>query len=384
MSYIYYVKSAGALISLFFNDTKNYRRELVRFVIIVIQINQVNHGTQVQSYIKYFRPLWSWKKFVNATKILSSYFLSRLTRKYLVWGKPYTFIVEPSALCNLRCPQCPVGLKTLTRPQSNMALDDYRQVIDQISDYTWWLLLYFQGESFINPAIIDMVNYAYQKKIFTVISTNGNRLANPDFVEQLAASQLGRLILSLDGATEETYRVYRQAGYFNRVIKGIRQLVELRKKMNKKFPRIDLQFLVMRHNEHEMSAIKRLGKELEVDRVIFKSPQIHDFEKADEILPVNPRYQRYFKNNGEYRLKGSYSGYCKKIWYGSVITWDQKVLPCCFDKNADFPLGDLKQITFATIWSDKTYHNFRRGVVSNRNGNEMCRNCTEGLKIFFR
>src|SRR4030042_6363605 len=221
MSYIYYVKSAGALISLFFNDTKNYWRELVRFVIIVIQINQVNQVIQLQTYINHFQPLWSWKKFVNATKILSSYFLSRLTREYLVWGKPYTFIVEPSALCNLRCPQCPVGLKTLTRPQSNMALDDYRQVIDQISDYTWWLLLYFQGESFINPAIIDMVNYAYQKKIFTVISSNGNRLANPDFVEQLAASQLGRLILSLDGATKETYRLYRQAGYLHRVIKGI-------------------------------------------------------------------------------------------------------------------------------------------------------------------
>jgi len=338
----------------------------------------------VQTYINYFRPLWSGKKFVNAVTILSSYFLSRLTRQYLVWGKPNTFIIEPSALCNLGCPQCPVGLKTLTRPQSNMPLEDYRQVIDQISDYTWCLLLYFQGESFINPAIIDMINYAYQKKMFTVISSNGNRLANPEFAEELAASQLGRLILSVDGATEQTYRIYRQAGYFNRVIKGIRQLVEMRKKMNKKFPWIDLQFLVMRHNEHEMADIKRLGKELGVDRVIFKSPQIHDFEKADEVLPLNTKYRRYFKKNGKYQLKGSYSGYCKKIWYGSVITWDQKVLPCCFDKNAGFQLGDLQQNPFDVIWNDKTYHNFRRGVVSDRDGNEMCRNCTEGLKIFFR
>ena len=338
----------------------------------------------MQSYLSYFRPLWSGKKFINAVKILSSYFLSRLTRKYLVWGKPYTFIIEPSALCNLRCPQCPVGLQTLTRPQSNMLMEDYRQMIDQISDYTWWLLLYFQGESFINPSIIDMINYAYQKQIFTVISTNGNRLANPEFAEELAASQLGRLILSVDGATEETYRIYRQAGYFKRVIKGTRQLVEFRKKMRKRFPRIDLQFLVMRHNEHEMSDIKRLGKELGVDRVIFKSPQIHDFEKADELLPLNPKYRRYFKTNGEYRLKGSYSGYCKKIWYGSVITWDQKVLPCCFDKNADFQLGDLNKNSFEAIWNDPAYHNFRRGVVGHRDGNEMCRNCTEGLKIFFR
>jgi MoaA/NifB/PqqE/SkfB family radical SAM enzyme len=265
-----------------------------------------------------------------------------------------------------------------------MAMDDYRQVIDQISDYTWWLLLYFQGESFINPSIIDMINYAYQKKIFTVISSNGNRLANPEFAEELAASQLGQLILSVDGATEETYRIYRQAGYFQQVIKGIRQLLDYRKNMNKKFPRIHLQFLVMRHNEHEISKIKKLGRELGVDRVILKSPQIHDFNQAEEVLPLNPKYRRYFKANGQYQLKGSYSGYCKKIWYGSVITWDQKVLACCFDKNADFPLGDLKQKTFKSIWSDQIYHDFRWGVVNNRNGNAMCRNCTEGLKIFFR
>ncbi len=316
--------------------------------------------------------------------MLSSYFLSRLTRRYFVWGKPYTFIIEPSALCNLRCPQCPVGLKTLSRPQNNMSLEDYRRVIDEIADYTWVLLLYFQGESFINPAITGMINYAYQKKIFTVISSNGTRLANPRFARELAASKLGRLILSIDGASEETYKVYRQAGYFNRVLKGTRQLTAERRKMKKSFPWIDIQFIVMRHNEHEMNNIRRLGKELGVDRVIYKSPQIHDFSKAEEILPTHPRYQRYEKINGRYRLKGSYSGYCKKIWYGSVITWDKKVIPCCFDKDANYQLGSMDEADFVTIWNSRQYHEFRRGVVRNRDGNDMCRNCSEGLRIFFK
>ncbi|MBN2365484.1 MAG: radical SAM protein, partial [Calditrichaeota bacterium] len=214
------------------------------------------------SCIEFLIPLWSWKKFSNAVSMLSSYFLSRLSRRYFVWGKPYTFIIEPSALCNLRCPQCPVGLKTLSRPQNNMTYEDYREIIDQIAGYTWVLLLYFQGESFINPAIIDMINYAYEKGIFTVISSNGNRLANPEFARQLAKSKLGRLILSVDGASEETYKIYRQAGYFRRVIKGIQQLVEERRNLAKGFPRIDIQFIVMRHNEHEMRDIKKLGKEL--------------------------------------------------------------------------------------------------------------------------
>lgn len=338
----------------------------------------------MNSLLSYLLPLWSRRKFTNATAVLTSYFLSRATGRYFVWGKPYTFIIEPSALCNLRCPQCPVGLQTLHRPQDNLTLSDFQQIVDDIAEHTWVLLLYFQGESFINPQILDMIDYAYHKKIFTVISTNCTRLANPQFARQLAASKLGRIILSVDGATEETYKVYRQAGHFQRVIRGIRQFMDARNELGKKFPRADLQFIVMRHNEHEIDDIKQLGKELGVDRVILKSPQIYDFENAEAILPDNPRYRRYRKVNGQYQLKGSYSGFCKKIWYGSVITWDRQVLPCCFDKDAKFSLGNLSNTPFDTVWSNQDYHRFRKMVVTNRDKIEMCRNCTEGLKIFFK
>lgn len=336
------------------------------------------------SYISFLKPLWDYRKFKNALLIYSSYLLSRASRKYFVWGKPFTFIIEPTSVCNLRCPQCPVGLQTLLRPQGNLGFAEYRQIIDDIADHTWMLLLYFQGESFINPNIIDMINYAYDRKIFTVISTNGTRLASREFARELAASNLGRLILSVDGATEETYKIYRQAGHFHRVVKGIRQFIEARHALGKKFPRADLQFIVMRHNEHEMTDIQKLGKELGVDRVIFKSAQIYDFESAEETLPRNNKYRRYQVVNGEYRLKGSYSGYCKKIWYGSAITWDKKVIPCCFDKDAEYLLGDLVSQEFQEIWAGDNYHRFRETVRQNRNRIEMCTNCTEGLKIFFK
>lgn len=336
------------------------------------------------SRLRFLLPLWSWKKCFNAIAVLSSYFLSRITRRYFLWGKPYSFILEPSAVCNLRCPQCPVGLKTLLRPQDNMRFEDYKKIIDGIADHAWVMMLYFQGESFINPDIIKMINYAYQKKIYTVISTNGTRLANAEFAAELAASKLGRLILSIDGATEETYVLYRQAGHFERVLKGTRHFIEARKKLASAYPLADLQFIVMRHNEHEMDDIKKLGRELGVDRVIYKSPQIYDFDNAEATLPENPRYRRYKKQDDQYRLKGSYSGYCKKIWYGSVLTWDQKVIPCCFDKDAEFELGNTAEESFGEIWNGDNYHRFRKMVVNKRDQIDMCRNCTEGLRVFHR
>ena len=339
----------------------------------------------MNSYLFYLARLWDVRKFNNFITNLSSYTISRLTRRYYVWGKPFTFIIEPTNLCNLRCPECPVGLKELNRPIGLMKQTEYQKTIDDIADYCWHLLLFFQGESFINPDIINMINYAYQKKIYTVISTNANRLASHEFSDELAASKLGQMILSIDGASDEAYTIYRQAGKFDRVIKGIRYFMETRKRLNKQYPRVYLQFIVMKHNEHEMGDIKKLGKELGVDKVIYKSPQVLELGRAGDIMPKNPKFQRYTKVNGTYRLKGSYTGYCKKIWYGSAFTWDKTVIPCCFDKDADFPLGDLRNgSTFENIWDSEVYHQFRKGVVQNRDGLEMCRNCTEGLKIFFR
>jgi MoaA/NifB/PqqE/SkfB family radical SAM enzyme len=339
----------------------------------------------MKSYLSYLAHLWDTKKFRNFAVNLSSYGISRMTRRYYVWGKPFTFVIEPTNLCNLRCPECPVGLQELNRPIGVMKQVEYQKVIDDISSHCWHLLLFFQGESFINPDIIDMINYAYQKKIYTVISTNANRLASQEFSEELAASKLGQMILSIDGASDETYTIYRQAGKFDRVIKGIRYFMEARKQLNKKYPRVYLQFIVMKHNEHEMKDIKTLGQELGVDKVIYKSPQVLELDRAGDIMPKNPRFRRYAKVNGTYKLKGSYTGYCKKIWYGSVLTWDKTVIPCCFDKDADYPLGALRNgSTFEEIWDSEIYHQFREGVVQNRDGLDMCQNCTEGLKIFFR
>lgn len=337
----------------------------------------------ITNRLQYYLNLWELRKLINVLKNLSSYYLSKYSGKYFVWGQPFTFFIEPTNLCNLRCPECPVGLCQLKRKQGFMDLDHYKAVIDDISSYAWYLLLYFQGESAIHPRLIDMINYAYQKNIYTEISTNGTRLGEKTFAGELAASNLGKLIVSLDGASEATYKIYRRGGLFKRVIKGIEYLVAARENYRKKTPEIVLQFIVMHHNEHEMKQVKNLGKSLGVDSVLFKSPQIYNFEHAEQTLPQNPRYRRYRKVNGQYVLKGEFSGYCKKLWIGSVITQDRLVIPCCFDKDANHILGSLTAQRFEDVWKSGAYHAFRQQVLTNRQNVEICKNCSEGLKTLF-
>jgi len=125
-----------------------------------------------------FHDLWnlalkmSLRRVWNATKVYSSYQLSRLLRKPIQWGMPLSVSFEPTTSCNLRCPECPSGLRAFTRPTGMLQQDFFRQTIDDIHRHLIYLIFYFQGEPYLNPEFLDMVKYAASKKIYTATSTN--------------------------------------------------------------------------------------------------------------------------------------------------------------------------------------------------------------------
>jgi radical SAM protein with 4Fe4S-binding SPASM domain len=67
------------------------------------------------------------------------------------------------------------------------------------------------------------------------------------------------------------------------------------------------------------------------------------------------------------------------MWFNPVITWDGKVIPCCFDKDADHILGNINEDSFRKIWTGQRYTIFRKGILNGRKMTEICRNCTSGL-----
>ncbi len=333
--------------------------------------------------IKYVAKLWSLKKFINFSKVSTSYYLSRLLSKRWVWGFPYISVIEPTALCNLQCPQCPVGAETLTRSQNKLTMDDFLRYLDNVSEYSWFAQLYFQGESLLHPEIVSMINATYDKKLAPIIYTNGTPLANPKFAQEIVNSKIAHLVFSIDGASEDTYKIYRKGGNFKQVLKAVKNVMEAKKRKGSAFPIVNWQFIVMRHNEHEIEKIKKIGKELGVNKVILKTPQVYDFENAEEILPTIPKYRRYEKTNGKYKLKGSFTGYCKKIWFTTVFAWDGKVIPCCYDKDAEHVMDNLNEMNFEGIWQNRKYNLFRDAVIKNRTKVPICTNCAEGLKTFY-
>lgn len=324
-----------------------------------------------------FRRLW------NAGKVLSSYYLSKWTRKPVQWGYPLSISFEPTTSCNLRCPECPSGLRAFTRPTGMLQKNFFRDTIDQLSGDLLYLIFYFQGEPYLNPDFLEMVKYASQKGIYTATSTNAHYL-NDANARRTVESGLDRLIISIDGTTQEVYQQYRVGGKLEKVLAGARNIMKWKKELNSKTPFVFFQFLVVKPNEHQIEDVKRLAAEIGVDDVRFKTAQVYDYEQdPNNLIPTLDKYSRYRRNEkGEFAFKNSLQNHCWRLWHATVISWDGLVVPCCFDKDAQHTLGDLKGRSFKEVWHSDDYVNFRRQILQSRKNIDICANCSEGTKVW--
>lgn len=263
-------------------------------------------------------------------------------------------------------------------------LDDstYRMWIDELADRLWYLIFYFQGEPYLHPSFTELVRYASSKGIYTATSTNAHYLTDEQ-ARKTVESGLDRLIISIDGTTQEVYQQYRIGGKLEKVLEGAKNIVRWKKKLNSRTPHVIFQFLVVGPNEHQMEDVKRLMNETGVDEVAFKTAQIYDFEHGSKLIPSLDRYSRYRQGtDGKWHIKNMLLNHCWKLWHSCVITWDGTVVPCCFDKDAEHPMGNLQGVNFERVWRSAAYDGFRRSVMRSRSEIEMCRNCTEGTKVW--
>lgn len=323
------------------------------------------------------------KRIWNALKVVSSFQLSQWLQKPVQWGYPISVSFEPTTSCNLRCPECPSGLRAFTRPTGMLQKDFFKETIDDIHQHLLYLIFYFQGEPYLNPEFLDMVKYASSKKIYTATSTNAHYITD-EVAKKTVESGLDRLIISIDGTTQDVYQQYRVGGNLNKVIEGAKKMVKWRKELNSKTPFIFFQFLVVKPNEHQLDEIKQLAKEIGIDEVRFKTAQVYDYETdPNQLIPNNEKYSRYKKDkDGKYKPKNKLVNRCWKLWHANVITWDGLVVPCCFDKDAMHQLGNIKNESFKNIWNNSNYKQFRTELMKSRKNIDICSNCSEGASVW--
>ena len=330
------------------------------------------------NFLSKVTPRRAWNALIN----VSSYIESKITKQAIHRGLPIAISIEPTTSCNLRCPECPSGLRSFTRPTGMLDEKLYKQVIDELSDTLLYLIFYFQGEPYLHPKFLDLVKYASKKGIYTATSTNAHYL-NDTNAKKTIESGLDRMIISIDGTTQEVYEQYRKGGSLSKVIEGTKNIVKWKKELKSKTPHIIYQFLVVKPNEHQMLEVRKLAKDIGVDEIAFKTAQIYDYQQGSDLIPSIDKFSRYRRNSdGIYQIKNKLLDHCWKMWHSCVITWDGLVVPCCFDKDGEYRLGDLKEQSFSTLWQSEPYTDFRQSLTHSRASIEMCKNCTEGTKVW--
>lgn len=319
---------------------------------------------------------------MNLLALRFSYVLSRILKRAVLFGKPFSVSIEPTTACNLGCPECPSGLKKFTRSTGKLDLETHRKLLQNLGKQLFYINYYFQGEPFLHPQFLELIREAKKNKIYTATSTNAHFITSKSAAE-IVASGLDRLIISIDGLTQETYENYRVHGTLSKVIEGAKLLVEAKRNAQSQTPHLIFQFLVVKPNEHEVAGVFELATSLQIDEVRLKSAQVYDYQNGHELIPTNENYARYKRQaDGTYRLKYKTGNHCWRMWSSCVLTWDAQVVPCCFDKDAQFVLGSAATTDFSSVWKSERYTDFRRAILTGRNQISICQNCSEGAKVW--
>jgi len=323
------------------------------------------------------KEFWLITRYLTARKVFNMLtrslgrLLSRITRRYVNIGMPWSYSIEPCDICNLHCKECVSGLGVIRRRRGRINMDDYRRAVDQIAPYATNLFLYFQGEPTMHPDFAEMAKYAHEKGIFTATSTNAHYLT-PETSAKIAASGLDKMIVSLDGYNQETYASYRAGGDYAQVLTGIQNLADAKRRLNTKTPIIEAQTLVTKINENNLPAIRKVAMDAGADLHYFKTMQIENEEDFAVFKTTIDKYSRYDAQN---RLKNPV-GFCRRIIDSVVITIDMDVLPCCYDKDASMKLGNLRDHSLREILRSSTAEKIISNIEYKRDTRpDICSNC---------
>ena len=270
-----------------------------------------------------------------------------------------------------------------------LTMELFHRILDEVKEYAHTMQFYFQGEPLLNKQLPEMINAAHNVGLYTIVSTNAQAITQP-LAEALVKSGLNRIIVSIDGFSEDSYAAYRVGGSLHKALEGLLYLANAKIKCHSRI-RIELQVLRLKTNEHEWDWIKKNYKKLGATHLVFKTAQLYDFEHGHPLMPTDERYSRYRKTaDGTYVHKSSplhstpytihraFGALCLRLWSGCVITTSGDVLPCCYDKDHRHAYGNITQHSLAELYHSQKANALRRRVLLYQGEPlEMCKNCNQ-------
>ena len=296
---------------------------------------------------------------------LSNYLLidiQKKRRETVVYGYPYWLVIDPCNYCSLSCPFCPTGQKRSARAKGKLSLETFKSIVEKLGHYLIHIDLVNWGEPFLNEHIFEMVKFAKEYHVDVKIDSNLNHL-NEKGATELVLSGLDKIVASIDGITDQTYAKYRVGGNFQLAMDNLKLIVKKRAELKRSKPYVTWQFLVFRHNEHEIREARSLAKRIGVDHIGITKAFIGD----KNWIPLTSEYSNYKIENMDSEatfehFKKSEAPFCSWPWEAIAINPNGSVSPCCSVEEEKDDFGNFFDQPFEDLWNSESYLKARRHI----------------------
>jgi MoaA/NifB/PqqE/SkfB family radical SAM enzyme len=283
---------------------------------------------------------------------------------------PIILKIDISPLCNLHCPVCiharpqpdiPLLQAQKFRASQKLSMSQFSQIVDEVKGRTLALSLYYAGDPYMHPDIDGMCSIAHAAKINVHLASNFSFRFSEERIASIATSGLTHLSICLDGISQQTYERTRVGGNVARVMSNIERICHYKRQHNMAYPKIEIQTLRFKHNQHEIDAIRRYGLRQGVDEItVFPGREKNwiELEPENNVI-IGPRSERFLP-------------LCFWPYVSMVIKYNGDVIPCCYHRQGNqytddkdkHVVGNVFSSGVYQIWNSAEYKRIRRLVAS--------------------
>jgi radical SAM protein with 4Fe4S-binding SPASM domain len=282
--------------------------------------------------------------------------------------------VEPTNVCNLKCPLCPTGAGAMKRKKGFMSVDTFRRIIDELGDVLLAAYLFCWGEPFLNRELPTMIGMCTNHNIRTLSSTNGHCLQTLDEAYNIINAGLSALIIALDGSTQEIYGQYRIGGDIDKVKRCVDNIEKAKAKCNSPYPYTDIRVVVTQNNIDDLPNIEKLSRDMGVNMFSYKTVgMMPHSETYKEYEPANQEKRRFEYDGSSRRSRQRI--HCPYPFRQPTVFWDGTVVGCEHDYYEEMPWGRIGEVSFTKIWNSPNANRLRTNIRNEFALESFCLRC---------
>lgn len=307
-----------------------------------------------------------WNLLLNGLNLLRS--SGRL------WGLPPTLQIEPTNICNLQCPLCPTGTRSLKRKSGQMSMETFNNILADLEDVLIGVVLYCWGEPFLNSDLPRMIRACADRNICTVTNTNGHSINTLDKALEIVDSRLDGITIAMDGSTQEIYQAYRKNGDVEKVKRCAALIEEAKTRRGSERPYTNLRLVLSLRNCGDLPNVERLARELGVNMFSYKriAPQKMNDRTFD---------QYGVKDSGPHGCEDNKSllkppGQCIYPFRQPTAFCDGTVVACEYDYDLDLGWGNFNTVSMRAMWNSDRAIRVRRQIRNGEQRPAFCKRCS--------